>query len=300
MSSIEELETRAGCKVTRTKKYEEADDADIGALFPEVMKNCGDKLAEYMCDDLQTVAALAPTCVGALDASKSWRLLGHADNHKEDITKRLTEVGFSLFAAERDACCRRWLARAAAGDVNARGVVAKKYLGHKHCACEESQVVIPSCAESPEGCLKLCGDLFETLGATTENVYGEEVGYVHVDLLPFLGGDDVPSRNQSRTLMFPHVSWVKFAADRNAFAKEVNTADIAPERLAQFRVSSESDPPDPDCPVGARVKYVSPDKTELGYIVEYRDDKYYIVFDVGGLDEDWYECTDVGLTVLGV
>ena len=42
------------------------------------------------------------------------------------------------------------------------------------------------------------------------------------------------------------------------------------------------------------------DKTELGYIVEYRDDKYYIVFDVGGLDEDWYECTDKGLTVLGV
>ena len=178
MPSIEELETRAGCKVKRPKNYKEADDADIGALFPEVMKNCGDKLAEYMCDDLQTVAALAPTCVGALDASKSWRLLGHADNHKEDITKRLTEVGFSLFAAERDACCRRWLARAAAGDVNARGVVAKKYLGHKHCACEETQVVIPSCAESPEGCLELCRDLFETLGATTENVYGEEVGYV--------------------------------------------------------------------------------------------------------------------------
>ena len=41
------------------------------------------------------------------------------------------------------------------------------------------------------------------------------------------------------------------------------------------------------------------DKTELGYIVEYRDDKYYIVFDVGGLDEDWYECTDNCLTVLG-
>ena len=39
---------------------------------------------------------------------------------------------------------------------------------------------------------------------------------------------------------------------------------------------------------------------ELGYIAEYRDDKYYIVFDVGGLDEDWYECTDEGLTVLGV
>ena len=54
--------------------------------------------------------------------------------------------------------------------------------------------------------------------------------------------------------------------------------------------------------VGARVKYVSEDgyEPELGYIAEYRDDKYYIVFDVGGLDEDWYECTDVCLTVLGV
>ena len=31
----------------------------IGALFPEVMKNCGDKLAEYMCDDRQKIAALA-------------------------------------------------------------------------------------------------------------------------------------------------------------------------------------------------------------------------------------------------
>ena len=298
MPSIEELEARAECKVTRPKNYKEADDADIDALFPEVMKECGDKLAECMCDDRQKVAALAATCVDASNALK--RLLGHTDDQPPKTAKRLTEVGFSLFVAERNAYCRRLLVCAAAGVADARRVVSKKHLDLKHCACEESQVVIPSCAESPEGCLQLCRDLFETLGATTENVYGEEVGYVHVDLLPFLGGDDVPSRNQSRTLMFPHVSWVKFAADRNAFAKEVNTADIAPERLAQFRVSSESDPPDPDCPVGARVKYVSPDKTELGYIVEYRDDKYYIVFDVGGLDEDWYECTDVGLTVLGV
>ena len=42
-----------------------------------------------------------------------------------------------------------------------------------------------------------------------------------------------------------------------------------------------------------------PDEPEFGYIVECSDDKYYIVFDVGGLDEDWYECTDVCLTVLG-
>ena len=75
---------------------------------------------------------------------------------------------------------------------------------------------------------------------------------------------------------------------------------------AQFRAAlaalPESDPPDPNCPVGARVKYVSEDgyEPELGYIAEYRDDKYYIVFDVGGLDEDWYECTDEGLTVLGL
>ena len=37
---------------------------------------------------------------------------------------------------------------------------------------------------------------------------------------------------------------------------------------------------------------MSEDKTELGYIFECRDGKYYIVFDVGGLDEDWYDCTD--------
>ena len=43
-----------------------------------------------------------------------------------------------------------------------------------------------------------------------------------------------------------------------------------------------------------------PDEPEFGYIVECSDDMYYIVFDVGGLDEDWYECTDKGLTVLGV
>ena len=79
MSSIEELETRAGCKVTRTKKYKEADDADIDALFAKVMKECGDKLAECMCDDRQKVAALAATCVDASDASKSWLLLGHSN-----------------------------------------------------------------------------------------------------------------------------------------------------------------------------------------------------------------------------
>ena len=71
-------------------------------------------------------------------------------------------------------------------------------------------------------------------------------------------------------------------------------------RARRGRGAALPDPPHPNCPVGARVKHVSEDKTELGYIVEYRDDKYYIVFDVGGLDEDWYECTDKGLMVLGV
>ena len=55
---------------------------------------------------------------------------------------------------------------------------------------------------------------------------------MHVDLLPFLASDAVPLRNQKHgKLTFPHAPWVKKAADRNAFAKEVNTADIAPERL---------------------------------------------------------------------
>ena len=299
MPSIEELETRAGCEVTRPKDYKEADDADIGALFPEVMKNCGDNLAELMHDDRQTVAALAATCVDASDALR--RLRGHADRRPRETAKRFTQVSFPLFVAERDAYCRRWLTRAAAGDSFAKHFVAKLYLGKKQCACEASQQVMPACGKDEEERLEIYRDLVDTLGTAIVNAYGEEVGYVHVGLLELLAGEAVPLRNQRHgKLTFPHVAWAKEAADRNAFTKEVNTADIAPERLAQFRVSSESDPPDPDCPVGARVKYVSPDKTELGYIVEYRDDKYYIVFDVGGLDEDWYECTDVGLTVLGV
>ena len=207
----------------------EADDK----LFAKVMKDCGDTLTGYMCDDLQKVAALAATCVGASDASKSWRLLGHNKDHTtpRDIATRLIELDFSLFAAERNAYCQRWLALAAKGDAQARSLVAWRQLNPKHCACEESQVVIPSCAESPEGCLELCCDLFETLGATTENVYGEEVGYVHVGLLELLAGDDVPPRGGTCKLKSPHVAWAKEAADRNAFTKEVNTADIAPERL---------------------------------------------------------------------
>ena len=75
---------------------------------------------------------------------------------------------------------------------------------------------------------------------------------------------------------------------------KLDISDMIVEVQAQLRTALAAlpDPPDPDCPVGARVKYVSGDKTELGYIVECRDGKYYIVFDVGGLDEDWYDCTD--------
>ena len=69
--------------------------------------------------------------------------------------------------------------------------------------------------------------------AAIVNVYGEDVGYVHVDLLELLAGDAVPPRNKTPKsrykLTYRHVSWVKEAADRNAFAKEVNTADVAPE-----------------------------------------------------------------------
>ena len=83
---------------------------------------------------------------------------------------------------------------------------------------------------------------------------------------------------------------------------QINISDLIADVQAQLRAALAAlpDPPDPNSPVGARVKYVSEDKTELGYIVEYRDDKYYIVFDVGGLDEGWYDCTDVCLTVLGL
>ena len=83
-----------------------------------------------------------------------------------------------------------------------------------------------------------------------------------------------------------------------------DVSGVIAEVQAQLRaaLAAASDPPDPNCPVGARVKYVSEDgyEPELGYIAEYRDDKYYIVFDVGGLDEDWYDCTDDCLTVLGL
>ena len=77
-------------------------------------------------------------------------------------------------------------------------------------------------------------------------------------------------------------------------------AEVQAQLRAALAALPESDKPDRNCPVGARVKHVTEDKTELGYIVECHDGKYYIVFDVGGLDEDWYECTDKGLTVLGV
>jgi hypothetical protein len=173
------------------------------------------------------------------------------------VAKRLTEVEFSLFVEERDAWRRRWLARAAKGDLVAISIVRKYHLDHEHCACEETQVVIPSCAESPEKCLELCRDLFETLGATTENVYGEEVGFVKVGLLEFLASDAVPRRAEGRgegrsaeAARFPHVHWAKEAADRNAFAKEVNTADVAPERLEEFRVSY-------DTPLGSLAKVLA-------------------------------------------
>ena len=206
-----------------------------GKLFAEVMKECGDKLAECMCDDRKTVAALAATCVDASDALS--RLRGHADRHKEHVAKRLTEVGFQLFAAERGAYCQRWLVRAAAGDADAKQVVAKKHLGHKQCACEASQQVMAACGEDEEERLDIYRDLVDTLGTAIVNVYGENVGYVHSGLLPFLAGDAVSPRNKTPKLTCPHVSWVEHAVDRNAFAKEVNTADVAPERLAQFRVS---------------------------------------------------------------
>ncbi len=163
MPSIEELEAVAECKVTRSKKYKEADDADIDALFPEVMKDCGDTLTEYMCDDRQKVAALAATCAGASDASKSWRLLGHAGRRLEDVAMRITQVDFPLFVEERDAYSLRLLALAAKGDAQAKSQVTRKHLDHEHCACEETQVFIPACAESPEKCLELCRNLFETL-----------------------------------------------------------------------------------------------------------------------------------------
>ncbi|CAH0365529.1 unnamed protein product [Pelagomonas calceolata] len=275
MPSIEELEARAECKVTRPKNYKEADDADIRVLFPEVMKNCGDKLAECMCEDHQKVAALAATCVGASDASNSWLLLGHHNTVERPFerffAKRFTEVPFSLFAAERDAYCRRWLARAAAGDVTAIRLVARLYLGHKQCACEASQQVMAACGEDEEECLEIYRNLVDTLGTTIVNVYGEEVGYVHVGLLELLAGDTVPPRcsqakSEARNPSFPHVAWAKVAADRNAFAKEVNTADIAPERLAQFRVSY-------DTPLSSLVKVLS---------VAWIDGKRTIIGCVGG------------------
>ena len=265
MPSIEELETRAGCEVTRPKDYKEADDADIGALFPEVMKNCGDNLAELMHDDRQTVAALAATCVDASDALR--RLRGHADRRPRETAKRFTQVSFPLFVAERDAYCRRWLTRAAAGDSFAKHFVAKLYLGKKQCACEASQQVMPACGKDEEERLEIYRDLVDTLGTAIVNAYGEEVGYVHVDLLELLAGEAVPLRNQRHgKLTFPHVAWAKEAADRNAFTKEVNTADIAPERLEEFRVSY-------DTPLSSLVKVLA---------VAWIDGKRTIIGCVGG------------------
>ena len=76
---------------------------------------------------------------------------------------RITQVDFPLFVEERDAYSLRLLALAAKGDAQAKSQVTRKHLDHEHCACEETQVFIPACAESPEKCLELCRNLFETL-----------------------------------------------------------------------------------------------------------------------------------------
>ena len=77
---------------------------------------------------------------------------------------------------------------------------------------------------------------------------------------------------------------------------------------AQLRaaLAAASDPPDPNCPVGARVRvrFDEVDGEEgvewfEGYLVEQRaDGKFLCVFDDG--DSDWYGLEDDGFTVLGV
>ena len=87
---------------------------------------------------------------------------------------------------------------------------------------------------------------------------------------------------------------------------KLDISDMIVEVQAQLRTALAAlpDPPDPNCPVGARVKVeFDADDTppEFGYIVEYSasDNLYYIVFDDYDAD-DWYELDEDGLTVLGL
>ena len=89
-------------------------------------------------------------------------------------------------------------------------------------------------------------------------------------------------------------------------ARACAAAATGPARSRARSAPPESDLPDPNCPVGARVRvrFDEVDGEEgvawfEGYLVEQRaDGKFLCVFDDG--DSDWYGLEDDGLTVLGV
>ena len=90
--------------------------------------------------------------------------------------------------------------------------------------------------------------------------------------------------------------------------KYINVSDLIAEVQAQLRaaLAAASDPPDPNCPVGARVRvrFDEVDGEEgvtcfEGHLVEQRaDGKFLCVFEDGY--SDWYGLEDDGLTVLGL
>ena len=89
---------------------------------------------------------------------------------------------------------------------------------------------------------------------------------------------------------------------------QLNSSDLIAEVQAQLRsaLAALPDPPDRNCPVGARVRvrFDEIDGEEgafwfEGYLVEHRaDGKFLCVFEDGY--SDWYGLEDDGLTVLGV
>ena len=86
----------------------------------------------------------------------------------------------------------------------------------------------------------------------------------------------------------------------------ISSAQCAATRSHRAALAAASDPPDPNCPIGARVRvrFDEVDGEEgpfwfEGYLVEHRTDgKSLCVFEDG--DSDWYGLEDDGLTVLGL
>ena len=94
---------------------------------------------------------------------------------------------------------------------------------------------------------------------------------------------------------------------------ERNRGEVAPKQVAvqtQLRAAlaalPESDPPDPNCPVGARVRVRFGEEEDAewfeGYLVERRasDGKFLCIFDEDDGEEYWYALGEPDFEILGL